>query len=238
MKSDMKKAILISLVALFATSSLFAQEGKKSSPEKLNFITIQAGMNALVGENTRAFMYAEKDNHIGEIFTAQGSVSLGFKFTPMVGGRIAAGVSKNNSAGAWRTVHKIQRYSFTSVRAFADIVFDPNGKKKNTIFTPLLYAGLGVAHSTGFQMKEIDFEKTHFLSTPTTSFGMRIGFLGLYHFTDAFGLFFDLGLEAYSDSYDAQDSRWDPETKRKGYNPANTPLDLLPNTSFGIQVNF
>ena len=70
------------------------------------------------------------------------------------------------------------------------------------------------------------------VKTKNNAFGFRGGFIAEYDFSDAFGIFADMGLEAYRDNYNGLQPSKEDQTAYTGY--AGFPLDLRPMLSLGV----
>lgn len=244
----MKKLTSIFAILLFGVASLSAQNAFVGGHRAWT-IALQGG--GLYSINENGFSYRE-NGYGGKLFTLQGSAAIGYEFTQALGVRISVGYGDNRSAANTRQTAEagFYPYNFRSINGFVDGVLDLKGNYGWEMdFRPLFYLGVGVGHTFNFTKptaygtpknstweKDNPFHPWQDIKQKNTTFGFRGGFIGEYDFTDVFGIFVDLGLEAYRDNYNGLQPSKEDQTAFTGY--AGFPLDLRVMGSFGVIFRF
>lgn len=249
----MKKLLLLSVALLSGMSLVFAQQPADSTAMKAVdsttvaadiekdplshagrfFVSLQGGPVLNIYEN--AFSYRENGQTLG-LFKLQGALALGYDFSDSFGVRLAGAFGSD--AGACNTrqtsAHGFYPYTFKHVNAFVDALLNLNGLAgRITYFRPKLYAGLGGAHTFGYNF--INPHPWQKVTTSNTVFGFRLGFLAEYTFDSGLGFFGDLCGEGYTDMYNGLMPGKD-ETGFEGY--GGFPLDLRGLLTFGVVYHF
>lgn len=238
----MKKLTSIFAALLFGVVALSAQNAFVGGHRAWTF-ALQGG--GLYSVNENRFTYPE--NGCGwKLVTPQGSVAIGYEFTQAIGVRLSVGYGNNASACNSRQTSGggFYPYNFRSVNGFVDGVLDLKGNYGwMSNFRPIFYAGVGVGHTYHFtkpsgygNVKDATwkqpFHPWQVINESNTTFGFRGGFIAEYDFTDLFGIFCDLCLEAYRDTYNGLQPSKSDQAGYAGY--AGFPLDLRPMASFGV----
>ena len=246
----MKKLFIIAAVLLIGATSLSAQNAFVGGHRAWTF-SIQGGPMYSVNEN--GFSYRENGKG-WNLFTLQGSAAIGYEITNALGVRVSVGYGNNPGACNTRqtAAHGFYPYNFKSVNGFLDGTLDINGNYGiNRAFRPIFYLGIGVGHTFNFT-KPTDygtprndswedgnpFHPWQDVQTRNTVFGFRGGVILEYDFTQAFGIFANLGLEAYNDQYNGLQPSEHDQTAYTGY--AGFPVDLRFPISFGaiVRINY
>lgn len=226
----MKKLFLIFAVLLSGAATLSAQNAFVGGHRAWTF-AVQGGTLYSINENR--FTYPE-NGHGGDLFTFDGAVSIGYEFTEALGIRVSLGYGKNASACNSRETasHGFYPYQFKSLNGFVDGTLDlTRNYGKPWSFHPVLYAGLGFAHTYDFTDAKHPWQG-QYMTYDNYVFGFRGGFIAEYDFTDWFGVYVDLCGEAYRDNYNGLQPRKKDQEQYVGY--AGFPLDLRVMASFGI----
>ena len=240
----MKKLTSIIAALLFGVVAVSAQSAFVGGHRAWTF-ALQGGGLYSISENR--FTYPE-NGYGGKLFTLQGSAAIGYEFTQALGVRVSVGYGNNASACNSRqtAAHGFYPYRFRSVNAFIDGVLDLNGNYGwESNFRPIFYLGVGIGHTYHFTKPEgygtpkgIGWEEDNpfhpwqDVNVNNNAFGFRGGFIAEYDFTDIFGIFGDLCLEAYRDNYNGLQPTEQDQTAYTGY--AGFPLDLRPTFSLGV----
>lgn len=241
----MKKLFLIFAVLFFGVATLSAQNAFVGGHRAWT-IALQGG--GLYSINENGFSYRE-NGYGGKLFSLQGSAAIGYEFTEALGIRVSVGYGDNRSAANTRqtAARGFYPYNFRSINGFVDGTLDLNGNyDMETAFRPRLYAGIGVGHTFNFTKPTAygtpkdnltwepynPFHPWQDICEKNTVFGFRGGFIAEYDFVDWFGLYIDLGLEAYNDQYNGLQPTKEDQSQYQGY--AGFPLDLRAMASFGI----
>ena len=233
------KTILTSFAALIlGASALFAQVGEQK-PERPMYISVQGGMLFSANENT--FSYS--DNGVfKDLFTPQGSFSIGYDFGTRAGARLNVNYGKNASGANVRqtngnhpqTGKHFFPYTFNNASAFVDFTWNIAEEGYEGPIVPKVYAGVGFGHTFGFTDSGHPWQTIY---DPNNAFGFRFGFLGEVMFSNSFGALIDLSAEAYTDQFNGlRPSKEEQEVHGKGY--LGFPFDLRGLASFGIAVHF
>lgn len=241
----MKKLVSIFAILLFGAVSVPAQNAFVGGHSAWTF-AVQGGPLYSINENH----FSYRDNGYGaKLFTLQGSAAIGYEFTNALGFRLSVGYGANRGAANTQetSAHGFYPYNFRSVNGFLDATLDLNGNYAiERAFRPRLYVGLGVGHTFGFvKPTEYGSPKTDVgwepdnpfhpwqdITTQNTVFGFRGGFIAEYDFTRHFGIFLDLGGEAYTDQYNGLQPTPRDQTDFAGY--AGFPFDVRLTASFGV----
>ena len=240
----MKKLTSILACLILGVTSVFAQNAFVGGHSAWTF-ALQGG--ALYSINENGFSYRENGAGM-KLFSLQGSAAIGYEFTNALGVRVSVGYGDNRSAANTvnTAMHGFYPYNFRSINGFVDLTLDLNGNYAvQSAFRPRFYIGVGVGHTFNFTKPtaygspkdytwEVDnpFHPWQDITTKNTVFGFRGGFIAEYDFTQNFGIFADLGGEAYNDQYNGLRPTDLDQTVVKGY--AGFPLDLRLTASFGV----
>ena len=240
----MKKLTSIFAALLFGVVALSAQNAFVGGHRAWTF-ALQGG--GLYSVNENRFTYHE-NNCVWKLVTPKGSVAIGYEFTEALGVRVSVGYGLNASACNSRqtAAQGFYPYRFRSVNAFVDGVLDLKGNYGwQSDFRPIFYLGIGLGHTFNFTKPEgygtpkdhsweadNPFHPWQDVKTKNNAFGFRGGFIAEYDFSEAFGIFADMGLEAYRDNYNGLQPSKEDQTAYTGY--AGFPLDLRPMLSLGV----
>ena len=234
----MRKSATLMVALFLGAVSVFAQDRFDYSG-RWN-AAVMGGPMFSISENVHSYT---GQGNTADLFTAQGSIAVGYDISPAFGVRVTAGFGKNVSAENYKQTvleYPTQRfpYTFWSVNLFADAILNVNEwAEVDSPFSPKFYAGVGVAETFGF--KETgdhhpwQWEKINKTNTPI---GFRFGFIGEYDFTSGIGIFVDIAGEAYMDNYNGIHPETEAHEKGEGY--AGFPLDLRALASFGVIYHF
>ena len=225
-------------VLMLSVSALFAQVGEQK-PEHPIYISVQGGMLFSANENT--FSYS--DNGVfKDLFTPQGSFSIGYDFGTRAGARLNVNYGKNVSGANVKqtsgnhpeTGKHFFPYDFKNASAFLDLTWNIAAEGYEGPLVPKVYAGIGLGHTFGFSNPKHPWQG---ISDPNNAFGFRIGFLGEVMLGNSFGAFIDLSAEAYTDQFNGlRPSKAEQERHGRGY--LGFPFDLCGLASFGLAVHF
>jgi hypothetical protein len=230
----MRKIIALFAFAVIGAATLSAQPILTPYQYRNRiFLAVQGGPSLFVSEYCNTF-----SNHGrgGSLFAPYGEVSLGYYFTDAHIIRVSVGYDKKNAAlppsGGFFP------YSFHSANLFVDYMLNYNALEEvNVPFNVMLYVGLGGGFTAGFS------EPEYILNNPETQTveevkawlptvnpinvvpGIRVGMLFEYDLPNNLGFLFDLGAEAFTDTYN-------------GLEPDTFPLDLQVNATFGLVYHF
>ena len=233
----MYRLVSILVAAMLSASAVFAQEkdayeASFDRPDHPFSIGLQGGALFSLYEN--AFSYTDNGKTM-DLFTPQGAITLGYNFTGNVGARLSASYARN--AGACNTLQTSARgfypYTFSSVNVFADCLLNLSHSWDG--FSPVLYAGLGGAHTFAFTDPHHPWQGAH-LTQSNWAFGFRFGFIAEYDFTSHVGIYADLCGEAYTDGYNGLQPTKEDKEKVKGY--PGFPFDLRALASLGVIFHF
>ena len=232
----MKKLTSILAILLLGIVSVSAQNAFIGGHRAWTF-AIQGGPLYSINEN--GFSYRENGKAM-DLFTLQGSAAIGYEFTNALGARISIGYGDNRGACNTRNTaaQGFYPYSFKSVNAFLDGTLDLFGNYGiSSAFRPRFYLGVGLGHTFGFTDPNHPWQE-QYMTFKNTVFGFRGGFIAEFDFTPSFGMFFDLGCEAYNDKYNGLEPRKQDQQHYTGY--AGFPLDLRPMASLGVilRINY
>lgn len=229
----MKKLTSIIAFLLLGAATLSAQNAFVGGKTAWT-IALQGGPMYSINEN--GFSYRDHGKGIN-LFTFQGSAAVGYEFTSALGVRLSVGYGKNPAAAnSLNSGGGFYPYSFRSVNAFVDGTLDLNGNYGiQQTFRPRFYLGVGLGHTFHFTDSGHPWQEAY-ITKKNTVFGFRGGFIGEFDLTDSFGLFGDLGLEAYNDKYNGLEPTKQDQSYFKGY--GGFPLDLRFTLSFGIIFRF
>lgn len=215
---------LVSILAalVFSGATLLAQPaGKPSHPFNIG---LQGG--AVVSLNENWFSYRD-NGKTSNLISPQGGITFGYTFSGRWAARLSASYGRNASACNTKetAAHGFYPYKFSSVNIFADAMLNLTRSWEG--FSPILYAGLGGARTFSFTDAKHPWQT---VSGRNAAFGFRLGFIAQYNFTDIFGIYADLGGEAYTDMYNGL------KPNKNEY--AGFPLDLRCLASLGIVFHF
>ena len=172
-----------------------------------------------------------------DLFNPQASVALGYDFTKAFGTRVQVGFSKNAAAANSRqSGGGFYPYSFKSITAFADFVVNVSALAEfDGPFCLKGYAGLGYGRSFDLTDSHHPWQK-QYITDPNNVFGFRLGGICEYNFSNGFGVFADLGGEAFTDKFNGLRPTELDHEGREGY--AGFPFDLRATLSLGVVCHF
>ena len=228
----MKKLTSILACLILGVTSVFAQNAFVGGHRAWTF-ALQGGPMYSINEN--GFTYRENGQGLN-LFTLQGSAAIGYEFTNALGFRVSVGYGDNRGACNSRNTaaRGFYPYSFKSVNGFLDATLDLNGNYGlQSAFRPRFYLGVGLGHTFGFTDPKHPWQGDY-MTTNNNVFGFRGGFLAEFDFTQSFGMFIDLGGEAYNDKYNGLRPTERDQQDYQGY--AGFPLDLRLTASLGLIV--
>lgn len=216
------------MALVVAASPAFADASAK--PARPFNVSLSGGTLLSLGENT--FTYRD-NGKFGDLFGYQGGLALGYDFSNVFGVRLSAVFGSNASAcnTVQTSAHGFYPYQYKGVNVFADALLNLTSSRQG--FSPILYAGIGGAHTFGFTDPRHPWQR---LSPQNTAFGFRFGFIAEYNFSPVFGLYLDLCGEAYTDNYNGLKPTTEDATHYQGY--PGFPLDLRFPVSFGVIFHF
>ncbi|MCR5744326.1 MAG: hypothetical protein K6G41_00805 [Bacteroidales bacterium] len=232
----MKKLTSIFVCLILGVTSVFAQNAFVGGHRAWTF-ALEGGTLYSINENR--FTYPENGRG-ADLWTLQGSAAIGYEFTEALGFRVSVGYGNNASACNSRETasHGFYPYQFKSLNGFVDCTLDlTRNYGKPWAFHPVLYAGLGFAHTYDFTDAKHPWQ-SQYMTFDNYVFGFRGGFIAEYDFTDWFGIYADLCCEFYRDSYNGLQPRKEDQSQYVGY--AGFPFDLRMMASFGIlfRINY
>ena len=231
----MKKIICILLPLVFGSMGAFAQSGAPELAGRAYF-AIQGGPVLNIYENV--FTYSE-NGRLGGLFTMDGAASFGCDFTELYGARVQLGFGSDAGAANSRETSDqgFYPYSFRHVNLFADVTLNlaPGAYSgRATYFRPKMYAGVGYAYTFHFSDPGHPWQN---INSGNSAFGFRGGLICEYTFPAGFGMYVDLGGEAYTDNYNGlAPSEEDKELVKNGY--PGFPLDLRGKLALGLVLHF
>ncbi len=174
------------------------------------------------------------------LFTPQASVAVGYDFGHAFGLRVQANFAKNASAGNHNESSGggFYPYSFKSVSAFADAVFNISGfvnSDKQHLLETKIYAGAGFGRSLSADTKYLpdgaDGGSTYDIEVPSNAFAFRAGLIEEIYINKHMGAFVDVNLESYTDKFNGFVSVDTAED-------TSFPYDLRVVGSFGLVFHF
>ena len=229
----MKKFYSLLILGLSTAIALSAQEYDPTA-HKLHLL-VQGGPSVSFGENYFSYDSNKKSFYL---VSAQFSGGIMYDFTPRFSMRFSAGMGGN--AGAKNTEetedHDFYPYHYMNVSAFADFIFDPRGEHPRiTAFKPYVYVGVGYAYTFGFHFTNSSYH-WQVVTDPNHALGIRAGIMPVYYFNKFIGMYADLCLEAYTDSYNGLKPSEEDKTQTAGY--PGFPFDMRPELSLGLLINF
>lgn len=230
----MKKIVISLLAVALGASALFAQP-KEERPANPFWIGVQGG--GLLSYNENCFSYKEVGK-VGDLFSAQGSVSVGYDVTRRWGVRVNVNYGPKNAAAnnSRQSGGGFYPYNFKSISAFLDAFWTLTDEFYKGRFVPRVYAGIGLGHTSDLTDSGHPWQR-QFMTDPNNSFGFRFGFLCEYKVSDAFGIFVDFAGEGYTDNFNGlQPTKEEKKNSVDGY--PGFPLDLRGVGSFGLALHF
>lgn len=229
----MRKTLICIAALLIGATSGFAQNKAAYDYTGRFNVSVQGGMSYSLSENHFGYY----DNHkVKDLFNLQGSVSLGYDFSPAFGLRLNVNYGKNSAACNIRETadHVFRPYDFSNIDFFADAMLNLFGMTEETgPFAIKLYAGLGWAYTFGFSDPEHPWQDLH---QTNGSLGMRLGGIFEYDFKSGFGIFADVSGAAYTDRYNGLEPENEDQEAFNGY--AGFPFDLKAQLSLGVIYHF
>ena len=251
----MKKLFLSVIMIGLCAVSVPAQEAKEceAGARERDFkgftVSAQGGMLFSKNENTWTYYDDGRSTHtagqlkanrdklgygLKDLFTPQGSITVGYDFSHAFAARLQAGYAKNASAGNHNEISAggFYPYSFNTLSIFADAVLNISGlcaPQKQHLFETKVYAGLGCGIGLSADTKYVPSDL--YKVSLGGAFGFRAGIIEEVYISKHIGAFLDLNLEAYTDRFngvDPTDSKYDD----------NFPLDLRSVASLGLVYYF
>lgn len=234
----MRKSATLMVALLMGAVSAFAQDRYDYSG-RWN-VSAQGGAMFSINENVHSYT---GQGNTADLFTAQGSFSVGYDFNKAFGVRVNVGYGKNVGATNYKDTkldYPTQRfpYEFQGVNVFADAILNINEwAEEDSPFSPKVYAGVGVAQTFGFKETgdHHPWQWDREVTKSNTPIGFRFGFIGEFDFRNGLGLFVDLSGEAYMDNYNGLKPN---EGDHRGEGYAGFPMDLRALASFGVIYHF
>jgi len=229
----MKKFVTCCAALLIGATALLAQNPSDHSGQLS--LSVQGGVLFSVNENH--FTYFE-NSKTKDLFNPQASVALGYDFTKVFGTRVQVGFSKNAAAANSRETngHGFYPYTFKSITAFADFVLNVSALAEfDGPFCLKGYAGLGYGRSFDLTDSGHPWQGAY-ITDPNNVFGFRLGGICEYNFSKGFGVFADLGGEAFTDKFNGLRPTEEDHSGREGY--AGFPFDLRATLSLGVVCHF
>ena len=246
----MRKLLILAALLVSCTFAAKAQSKSEFDPAGRWIISIMGG--PMYQRNENSFVYEYR--HMGQkLITYSVGAAVGYDFTSSFGlrGVVEYGLNRGCANYYQTSARGFYPYNFKNVSGFVDAMMHFNGLNAITRrFAPKAYAGIGVAHTFGFDKPSgygdenpgggIWSEKFHpwqRIYESNMTFGFRLGGILEYDFASGIGLFADLCGEAYTDMFNGlAPNEEDHEAQGKGY--AGFPLDLRLTLSFGITYRF
>jgi hypothetical protein len=229
----MRKTLICIAALLIGAASVFAQNKEAYDYTGRFNVSVQGGMSYSLSENHFGYY----DNHrVKDLFNLQGSVSLGYDFSPAFGLRLNVNYGKNSGACNVKQTHAngFWPYDFSNVDFFADAMLNLFGLAEETgPFTIKLYAGIGWAYTFGFTEAGHPWQDTY---KDNGSLGLRLGGICEYDFKSGFGIFADVSGAAYTDRYNGLEPYNEDQDSYNGY--AGFPFDLKAQLSLGVIYHF
>lgn len=233
-KYMMKKIICILLPLVLGSMGAFAQSGAPELAGRTYF-AIQGGPVFNLYEN--AFTYRD-NGRFGDLFTSEVAALFGCDFNEVYGARVQLGYGSD--AGAANVLQTagggFYPYTFRHLNLFGDATLNLAAlanKGKATYFRPKLYAGIGYAYTFHFSDSGHPWQTIY---NSNSSFGFRGGFIGEFTFPAGFGIYVDMGGEAYTDLYNGLQPTAQDQEGFVGY--AGFPLDLRAKIDLGLVLHF
>lgn len=150
-----------------------------------------------------------------------GALAFGYNFNDAWDLRISGVYGYN--AGALSPYNGFYPHRYHAAELFADVILNYNALAEyNTAFNVKTYAGIGGAYTFGFTEVNHPYQV---LDSPNLCPGIRVGGILEYDYKSGFGLFFDLGAEAFTDWYNGHES--------DGF-----PVEFVFKLSFGLIYHF
>lgn len=249
----MKKLFLSAIMMAVCALSVMAQETEKNVIRERVFkgfnVSVQGGMLFSMNENTWTYYNDEKSTHtagqlkanrdklgygLKDLFTPQGSITVGYDFSHALGARIQGTYAKNASAANHNEIAAggFYPYTFNTLSIFGDAVFNISGyfaPLKQHLFETKVYAGIGWGRGL---CADTQYVPTNLYTVAFKSaFGFRAGIIEEVYINKNIGAFIDLNLEAYTDKFNgvgSGDSEYDK----------NFPLDVRSVGSIGLIYHF
>lgn len=215
----MKKVVLSMVLSLVALCAVAQESEEKRSGWNM---FAQGGLLYSINENTHEASF-------GDLVTGGGVIGVGYDFSRVFGVRAQLGWSKNVSGtNVKETGRPFTLYKFNDVTVSADAVFNISQyciryeEPRDLKFEFKGYVGLGCAFASDYDSMKQSWYGIK--DKGQNVFNMRFGFIGDYHVSKAVSLYGDLGLGAYSDSFN-------------GVN-AGAELDLRLSLMMGVAYHF
>lgn len=160
----------------------------------------------------------------GELFSLMGGAWLGYNITS--GHQIRFMANYSRKSGALPLSYGYYPYSFRTTQVYGDYMLNFNGLGEDYWpFSPQLYVGVGVAGSYDFRTSWLDEERDALLTrlniVPTFHYGVVLE----YDFRNGLGLFLDVSMAYYLDTYN-------------GLGYIDFPLDYEIDAAFGLIYHF
>lgn len=226
----MKKFVTCCAALLIGATALLAQNPYDYSG-KFN-VSVQGGVLFSVNENH--FTYFE-NSKTKDMFKPIAAANVGYDFSKAFGMRVQVGYGENAAAANSRETNGqgFYPYTFKSISAFADGILNISGLAEfESAFSLKGYAGLGFGHSYSFTDAKHPWQQ---INGENNVFGFRLGGICEYDF-GAFGIYADLGGEAYTDMFNGLKPHETDHAVREGY--AGFPFDLRATLALGVICHF
>lgn len=217
-----RKAALLSAALLLASVAYAARPlPDRYSPYQYGhrwYFSLQGGAAVPSADNLGSY---GANNQAWGILSWHGALSFGYNFSDAWEMRISG--SYNYNAGALDPYKSFYPYHFHAAHLFVDAVLNYNALAElNIPFNPKTYAGIGAAYTFGFTEVKHPYQV---LDSPNITPAVRLGGILEYDTRGGFGIFADLGVEAFTDWYN-------------GHESDKFPLELLFKFSLGIVYHF
>lgn len=214
----MKRIVLTMVMGAFALVSM----AQAREDNRLGWnASVQGGVLYSINENTYAASF-------GDLLTPGAALAVGYDFTHNFGVRAQVMYGRNVSGtNIKESGRELTLYRFNDVSLFGDAVFNLSHMcsrdfRKNFAVELKGYVGLGCVFADDYD----DEDASHYtvLDNGQTVFAIRGGFIADWHVTQAWSLYGDLGLTAFTDGFNGVS--------------AGTWADLRVNLMMGVAYHF
>lgn len=199
----MKKIILTMVMGMVVMAG-FAQEKQEKQEREDNRlgwnVSIQGGVLCSINENTHAASF-------GDLLTPGMAIGVGYDFTHSFGIRGQFGYGRNVSGtNVKESGRQLTLYKFNDVSLFGDAIFNLSHMcsrdfRKNFAFELKGYVGLGCVFADDYDAMKQGFYQGMVKDNGQTVLGMRFGFIGDWHVSQALSIYGDFGLTGYTDGF-------------------------------------
>ena len=199
----MKKIILTMVLGIVAMAG-FAQEKQEKQEREDNRLgwnaSVQGGVLYSINENT-------KHASFGDLVTPGMVIGVGYDFTHAFGVRGQFGYGRNVSGtNVTESGWPLGLYKFNDVSLFGDAVFNlshlcSRGFRKNLPFELKGYIGFGCVFADDYDAMNVSHYESYVKDNGQTVLGMRFGFIGDWHVSQALSIYGDFGMTGYTDGF-------------------------------------